>query len=240
MVESGGCRVLIDCGFSAKELEKRLALIDVDPNTIDAVVVTHEHADHFKGVATTASRYGLDVWMSHGTWLGSGAREHGKLHLFHADQGAFCIGDMEMLPFTVPHDAREPCQYLCSVGKVTLGILTDAGAVTGHIVEALSTADALVLECNHDETMLANGPYPPRLKARVGGIYGHLSNRQAAQLLAGLDASRLQHLAAAHLSEKNNHPEKAKATLLEASPDMEDRLTLFDQHQVGNWMEVLA
>lgn len=239
LVESAGSRVLLDCGFSSRELVRRLASVDVDPATIDAVVVTHEHTDHIKGVATTASRYRLDVWMSHGTWLGCGAWEFERLHLFHADQGPFLIGDMEVLPFTIPHDAREPCQFLCNADKATLGILTDAGTVTGHIVEVLAEADALILECNHDETMLAEGPYSSRLKTRVGGIRGHLSNRQAAQLLGGLDVSRLQHLAAAHLSEKNNHPDKVRSTLLEASPKIAEPLSLLNQNDVSDWMEVL-
>ncbi len=240
LIESGNHRVLLDCGFSTKELLQRLARVDVDAATLDAVVVTHEHGDHIKGVAATARRLGLEVWMSHGTWLGNGGREYERLHLFHADQGGFRIGDIDISPFTVPHDAREPCQYLFSAAGSTLGVLTDTGAVTGHIVDTLSSADALILECNHDERMLAEGPYPPRLKQRVGGRQGHLSNRQAADLLARLDSGRLQHLVAAHLSEKNNHPDKARDALLETSPEIEARLTLLNQDQVTAWVEVVG
>ena len=240
LIESSGSRVLLDCGFSTKELEKRLAIANVDPATIDALVVTHEHADHIKGAASTARRYGIELWMSHGTRLSSNIKANERLNLFHADHGSFSIGDITISPFTVPHDAREPCQYLFSSRQVTLGVLTDTGSVTSHIVEALTDADALILECNHDEQMLAEGPYPPRLKMRVGGVHGHLSNRQAAALLARLDSSRLQRLVAAHLSEKNNAPDKAREALLDADPLIESKMSILAQDDVADWVEVVS
>lgn len=239
LIETAGCRLLLDCGFAVRELEQRLAQAGVDPRTLDALLVTHEHGDHIRGAVPFARRYRCDLWMTHGTWLGGGAEEIEGLHLFHAGQGPFHIGDAEIQPYTVPHDAREPCQYRIRSGKRCLAVLTDAGASTPHLMDHLQDADALVLECNHDEAMLANGPYPPRLRARVGGAQGHLSNRQAADILARLEPSRLQHLAAAHLSEKNNHPGKARAALLEAAPEMEPRLSLLTQDGVGDWVEVV-
>ena len=238
LVESRDCRVVVDCGFTLKELEQRLSDHGVDPQTLDALVVTHEHGDHSKGIAPLVRRYGLPVWMTYGT--SRSCKGNYDRRLFHAADGGFSLKDLEITPYTVPHDSREPCQYLFTSGGVTLGVLTDTGMLTPHINEILSIADALVLECNHDETMLAQGPYPPRLKARVGGIHGHLSNRQAAELLKHLDCSRLQHLAAAHLSEKNNHPDKAKTALLDAAPEIEDRLSLFEQDSASRWMEVVA
>lgn len=239
LIETAGCRLLLDCGFSVRELEQRLASVGVDPRTLDALLITHEHGDHIRGAAPLARRYRLDLWMSHGTWLAGGAEEIDGLHLFHAEQGPFQIADTEIAPYTVPHDAREPCQYRFRCGKTRLAVLTDAGTSTPHLLNHLMDADALVLECNHDEGMLAAGPYPPRLRARVGGAQGHLSNRQAAEILSRLDSSRLQHLAAAHLSEKNNHPGKARAALLEAAPGLEERLSLLSQDRPGAWVEVI-
>lgn len=239
LIETGTCRLLLDCGFSVRELEQRLAQIGVDPQAIDALLITHEHGDHIRGAAPFARRYRCHAWMTHGTWLAGGSEAIDHLHLFHAEQGSFRIGDADITPFTIPHDAREPCQYRIQTGSLTLAVLTDAGTATPHLMHHLREADALVLECNHDETMLANGPYPPRLRARVGGNQGHLSNRQAADILSRLDAPRLQHLAAAHLSEKNNHPDKAKGALLDAVPEMKDRMSLLSQDRAGEWVEVV-
>ena len=239
LVESGDCRLLVDCGFSLKELERRLALLGIDPQTIDALLVTHEHGDHSKGLKPFVRRYGVEVWMTHGTSRSRGGSVEAA-RLFHAEQGCFSIKDIEVTPYTVPHDAREPCQYRFSSGGVTLGVLTDAGVVTSHIIEHLIGADALVVECNHDEVMLAGGPYPRHLKERVSGFQGHLSNRQAADLLTRLDIPRLQHLVGAHLSEKNNHPDKARATLLTVAPELEGCFSLLSQDDVGDWLEVVG
>jgi len=135
-------------------------------------------------------------------------------HCFSSHE-RFRIGDLEIAPYPVPHDAREPCQFVFSDGAVRLGVLTDAGSVTAHMVKALDSLDALILECNHDPELLACGPYPVRLQQRVGGRYGHLSNQQAADLLSQIATTRLQHLVAAHLSEKNNRADLARQALAE-------------------------
>jgi phosphoribosyl 1,2-cyclic phosphodiesterase len=240
LVEAGGCRLLLDCGFSLKELERRLAAIDVEPESLDALLITHEHADHLRGVAAFQRRYRPALWMSHGTWLGSGLGEVEDLHLFHADQGSFRIGDLSITPFTVPHDAREPCQYRFEYQRLRLGVLTDAGAITSHIQEVLDGVDALILESNHDPRMLAQGPYPPSLKRRVGGSLGHLSNLQAAEFLAQLGLDRLQRLVMAHLSEKNNCPGLARETLLGRFPQLEHKTTTLLQDEVSGWFDIIA
>ena len=212
LVEAGDTRLMIDCGFSCKETEKRLQQLEVAPDSIDAILVTHEHSDHIAGVARYSRRHGTPVWMTPGTEAMHQGGDVAEMNLFSSHQ-SFCIGDVTIQPFPVPHDAREPCQFVFSDGRHRLGLLTDTGSITRHMVEALEGVDALILEFNHDPDMLADGPYPPGLKARVGGDYGHLSNGQAADLLGRLDLGRLKLLVAAHLSEKNNHPDLAREHL---------------------------
>jgi phosphoribosyl 1,2-cyclic phosphodiesterase len=205
LVEAGGTRVLVDCGFSCAEAEKRLARLSLQPQDLDAILVTHEHSDHIAGVARLSRRYRLPVWMTAGT---EAAHKGGELADYRCinSHRPWRIGDLEVQPFPVPHDAREPCQFVFSDGRWRLGLLTDTGSVTAHMLQALDHLDALILECNHDPGMLAGGPYPPALKQRVGGPYGHLSNQQAADILDKINRDRLQHLVAAHISEKNNDP----------------------------------
>ena len=149
-----------------------------------------------------------------------------------------CIGDIEVLPVTVPHDAREPCQFVLGHAKLRLGVLTDLGSVSRLVRETYARCDALVLECNHDADMLANGPYPYPLKKRVGGDFGHLSNAQAAALLAGTELGALQHLVAAHLSEQNNSPARARAALEAVLGQDDGRLLLADQESGFGWLGI--
>ncbi|MET0103492.1 MAG: MBL fold metallo-hydrolase [Sedimenticola sp.] len=238
LIESDSCRLLLDCGFAAKEIERRLALLDVAADTLDGILVTHEHQDHIRGVGAMARRYRLPVWLSHGTYRKGRCGELPEVHLFHSHQGDFQVGDIQVSPFTVPHDAGEPVQFMFTTQSGRLGVLTDTGMVTPHIVEVLAPSDSLLLECNHDTGMLRNGPYPPALQRRVGGNYGHMSNAQAARLLAQLETGRLRNLVAAHMSEKNNLPELVREALLEAAPEIEGRLSLAAQDSVTGWFDV--
>ena len=206
-------RVLLDCGFSAKEVERRLARLDVRAEQIDAILITHEHADHIGGALTLARKWSIPLHMSWGTARAVGADDAPvDLHVLWGDESVM-VGDLEVLPYTVPHDAREPLQYVFSDGASRLGVLTDVGVATAHITTVLSGCDALVLESNHDVGMLATSRYPASLKARIGGMHGHLNNDAAAGILAALDRSKLRHLVAAHLSRENNLPELAQAAL---------------------------
>lgn len=198
-----------------------MARLGRSPEQLSALLVTHEHGDHIRGIPVLARKYGVPVWSTSGTgiMLQDGALP--ELHRLDAHAGME-IGDLEIHPYIVPHDAREPCQFVFYDGRRRLGVLTDTGRITAHICQALDCCDALVLECNHDPLMLAQGPYSSSLKARVGGPLGHLSNAQAAELLTRIDATRLQHIVAAHLSEKNNRPNLARAALataLDCEPD---------------------
>ena len=185
------------------------------PDDLAAILVSHEHSDHISGVAGLSRRYGIPVWMTAGTEAAHKGGQLAEWRCFSAHQ-SFEIGDLRVQPFPVPHDAREPCQFVFSDGVRRLGLLTDTGSVTPHIIAALDRLDALILECNHDPKMLASGSYPERLKQRVGGPFGHLSNRQAADLLTSIDTDRLQYLIAAHLSEKNNLPQLVLESLTTA------------------------
>jgi phosphoribosyl 1,2-cyclic phosphodiesterase len=237
LVEQGDTLLMVDCGFSCVEVERRLQRLGRTADQLTAILVTHEHADHIGGVARLARRYQLPVWMTAGTAAMHRDGELPQQHRFNGHE-SFTIGELEIHPFPVPHDAREPCQFVFTDGARRLGILTDAGSITEHMVRSLEGCDALLLECNHDPRMLATGPYSPRLKARVGGHLGHLSNQQAAGLLQRLDCHRLQHLVAAHLSDKNNTPELARQALHAVTGGGDDGLCIADQEQGFGWREL--
>ncbi len=215
LVGSGDTCVMIDCGFSVAAAETRLARLGVAVGDIAAVLVTHEHSDHIGGVARLARRYGIAVWMTPGTFAAAPDKDIPGLNLFSCHE-SFEVGDLRIEPMPVPHDAREPCQFVFGDGDRRLGILTDTGHITRHIAERLSGCDALVIECNHDLDMLMRGPYPMTVKRRVAGDLGHLNNSQSAALIHDLDTGCLQHLVAVHISETNNTRDLALEALASA------------------------
>ena len=234
LVEADSTLVMVDCGFSCRETERRLLQRGVSPADLSAILVTHEHGDHVRGVPLLARKYDLPVWMTRGTRRMLKDDRLPCVHHFDGHSG-FTIGALQVQPFTVPHDACEPCQFAFEYQQLRLGVLTDTGWMTPHILASLQDCDALLLECNHDTGMLAAGPYSDALKARVGGSLGHLSNAQAGHLLAQLDTSRLQHLVAAHLSDKNNRPALAQAALAGVLACEPDWIGVADQEQGLDW-----
>jgi phosphoribosyl 1,2-cyclic phosphodiesterase len=238
LVEAGATRLLIDCGFGIRDTVARLARIGVAPESITAIIVTHEHSDHVGGVAAFAARYQTPVWLTFGTLSAVAERFAGLPKVYGFDtHDAFAIDAIQVRPFPVPHDAREPVQFVCSDGQWRLGVLTDLGVSTLHVEASLSGCDALVLECNHDAGMLAQGDYPHALKQRIAGRFGHLDNEAAAGLLSRLDNSKLKHVFAAHLSQHNNMPDLARAALATALGCSLDWIGIADQHDGFGWRE---
>lgn len=238
VVEYADTRLLIDCGFSAKEIEKRLARLELRPADIDAIVITHEHDDHWRGVSRFSRRYEIPVWLTPGTRAAKATDALAVTELYSPHE-PFAIGDLELFPYPVPHDAREPAQLVIGNGDKRLGILSDIGYVTPHVREMIDACDALVLESNHDPELLATGPYPASLKRRVGGRLGHLSNPQAAALLGEIDASGLQQLVVAHISESNNRPELAQAALAQALSTTADWVHVANQREGLSWRSLV-
>lgn len=216
LVEDGETCLMLDCGFGLRDTVARMHSAGRKPESLAGILVTHEHGDHLGGVFRLARKYSLPVWMTHGTRIASGDKGEG-IDLRVIDSNACLrIGQFDVQAFPVPHDAREPVQYVFSNRQFRLGVLTDIGEITAHVCDMLSGCDGLVLECNHDAQMLAGSDYPLSLKRRIASRYSHLENVSAASLLRQIDCSRLQHLVAAHLSERNNHPALAVDALATA------------------------
>jgi phosphoribosyl 1,2-cyclic phosphodiesterase len=239
VVQAGRTCVLVDCGFGMAETGARLARLGLSVECISGIVVTHEHGDHISGVARLARKHSIPVWLTHGTRLAlcdalDGLPELTEISPHHF----FSIGGLLVQPYAVPHDAAEPVQYVFGDGAKKLGVLTDTGCSTPHIEASLDGCDALVLECNHDAAMLANGDYPASLKRRVGGRFGHLNNVDAATLLARLDKRRLQHIVAAHLSRKNNTRELAVTALSAVLDCNADWIAVATQQEGFGWREI--
>jgi phosphoribosyl 1,2-cyclic phosphodiesterase len=241
VAEVGATRVLLDCGLTARETEKRLARIGLAPADIAGIVVTHEHDDHAGHAFPFAALHRIPVWLTRGTQsaLAESGKVPGDVETRNFDgRASFAVGGIEVRPYTVPHDAREPVQFVFSDGAVRLGVLTDIGASTAHVEASLSGCDALVLECNHDLDLLWAGDYPKWLKQRISGPFGHLDNGSAGRLLAALDRSRLKHVIAAHLSQQNNRAELARNALAGAMGCAADWIGLSTQEEGFAWREL--
>ena len=239
VVEVGTSRLMIDCGFGVRDTAARLARLGLAPRDLDAIVVTHEHSDHVGGVAAFAAKQAIPVWLTFGTLSVVGERFACMDRVYGFDShDRFAVGAIEVHPFPVPHDAREPVQFVVTDGTARLGVLTDIGMSTPAVERALSGCDALVLECNHDAAMLSEGPYPPALKARIAGRFGHLDNAASSALLAALDNSRLRHIVAAHLSKQNNTPAHARTALAQALGCSDDWIGVADQSTGFGWREI--
>jgi len=241
VAEASGTVVLVDCGLSLTETERRLARAGLEPSQVSALLVTHEHGDHACGAFEFAAAHRIAVYLTHGTL--AALKAEGKvldgvaLSIVNGRQSFFVDG-IQVLPFTVPHDAREPVQYVLSDGASRLGVLTDVGISTSHVEKMLSGLDALVLECNYDRDLLWNGGYPRWLKERIAGPFGHLANPESERLLAALDRSRLKHVIGAHLSQQNNRPELARAALSRALGCEESWIGIAGQDDGFAWRSI--
>ncbi|MEO8857864.1 MAG: MBL fold metallo-hydrolase [Burkholderiaceae bacterium] len=242
VVEAGSglrpTRLLVDCGLTLKALEQRLARAGLGACDIDAIFITHEHGDHIGCAQGFARRQQIPIWMSAGTYAAIGSPDFDGLQRQAADGVAIELGEMRVLPFTVPHDAREPLQLRCSDGDLSLGIVTDLGHATSHVLEHLARCNALLLECNHEARLLASSSYHPALKRRVGGPYGHLSNEAAGAIARALCHDGLRTVVAAHLSAQNNLPELARAAVSAALQCAEQDICVADPVQGTQWQSI--
>ena len=236
LVRAGDTLVMIDCGFSVRETVRRMARLCVEPQQLNAILVTHEHADHSSGVAALSRRFQVPVYLTHGTFGTGRCDGSHEQRLFNCEDH-FTIGNLSIKAVAVPHDAAEPCQYRLSWGTHTLGILTDLGSITPHVIDNFRACHSLLLEFNHDLSMLLDGPYPAHLKQRVGGDWGHLNNQQAAELLRQIDSSALRHLVVAHISEKNNSRALAQDALLSVLDSL-DKVIFAEQASGFDWLEL--
>jgi phosphoribosyl 1,2-cyclic phosphodiesterase len=205
--------MLVDCGLGIRQLDLRLRQAGMLGDQIDAIFITHEHADHIGCARQFALRERIPVYMSHGTYAAINQPDFGGLLRLTCDGAEIALGPLQVKPFTVPHDAREPLQLTCTDGATRLGVVTDLGHASDHVLQQLAGCATLLLECNHDPALLAASTYPYFLKRRVGGAWGHLANEAAAAIARHLRGDGLKQVVAAHLSEQNNRPELVRAAL---------------------------
>jgi len=229
-------RLLIDCGLGPRQLAARLGESGLAIDDIDAIFITHEHSDHVGCMQKIALRHRIPAWMSHGTYSAIGAPDlDGLLHVA-ADGQAIDLGAFEARAFTVPHDAREPLHLRCSDGATHVGLLTDLGHATEHVLSHLRGCHALLLETNHDREMLSVSSYPAFLKRRIGGAYGHLGNHVSAEILRAVHHGGLKRVAAAHLSLQNNRPDLARAALAQAIGWAPEQIDVADPRTGTGWI----
>jgi phosphoribosyl 1,2-cyclic phosphodiesterase len=231
-------RLLVDAGMSLREIDLRLARVGLSGGDLDAIFVTHEHGDHIGCALALAERYELALWMSRGTWRALGDIGPSARLRFARDGEAIDVGDLALHPFTVAHDAAEPLQLRCCDGDSSVAILTDLGSITAHMLDNVAGCNALLLECNHDEAMLAASRYPASLKARIGGRFGHLSNATAVELLGRVAGPRLRHLVAAHLSRENNRPALARGALAACWGSRPEDIVVADPERGFDWLSL--
>lgn len=238
LVEAGGHRVLIDAGFSCRQLELRMGLLGVDPSTVEALILTHEHSDHVCGAELFSRRYDVPVFGTAGTLSELPLKKPG--HTLQSGK-THRISGFEVEPFAIPHDAREPVGFVLEddAGH-RLGLAGDLGSRTRLAWGRLRDLDLLILEANHDLTMLRDGPYPWALKQRVSGRHGHLSNREAAEGIPELVNDRLRWVVLYHLSQTNNLPALAAAEVGEALhiSGASAQTVVTKQHEPTEWLAV--
>jgi phosphoribosyl 1,2-cyclic phosphodiesterase len=238
-VESSEARILIDAGLSAREIERRLQQIDRSPATLDGVLISHEHSDHIHGVGVLARRYKLPVYANRATWQRAQPIV-GRVDVLHefCTGSSFMLKDLIINPFSLPHDADDPVAFRLAWRRRTLAVVMDLGYPSQLVRERLRGCHLLLLESNHDESMLKAGPYPWPLKQRIGGKAGHLSNLQSSQLLRDVLHDELEHVILGHLSEINNHPDLARLTAQDSLGAKSTQVSVALQREISTWFEL--
>lgn len=248
-LEAGATSVLVDVGLSAKETARRMTEVGVEPTRLSALVVTHEHADHVKGIRVMSKTAGVPVFISEATrdecrfaGGGDGIRWGETI----SSSQPFQVGELDFHPFTIPHDGVDTFAFTVTSANVKVGIVTDLGYITQLVAERLRGADFVMIESNHDRDMLKVGPYPWPLKQRIASNTGHLSNDETSRWLREDFDGRAQHIVLAHLSRQCNHPELARLSALQALdergplfyPDAERRITVAHHDRPTEWFEL--
>lgn len=228
--------LMVDCGFSMKYTVASLAQKGCSAGDISAILVTHEHSDHIAGVSTLARRFNIPVYATPGTGRSHKLDRDIDIRWLELDEEV-AVGDLSFCPVAVPHDANEPCQFVFQGAGKKLGILTDLGSVSDHVVARFANCHALLLEANHDLELLWAGPYPPSLKQRVAGDWGHLSNAQAADFLTRQSLAQLNTLVLGHISEQNNSLDRVRAHFFPYESQL-SQVVYATQASGFDWLEV--
>lgn len=217
LVSGGNTKLLVDCGVSGKSVTSALADVDVYPEDISAIAVTHEHIDHIAGIGVMMRRYHIPVWANAATWTAMesqvGKIDKSLVNIFDNDS-SFEIGEIGVKPFSIPHDAADPVGYSFMCGDEKVAVATDIGELKKDLFEAIRGSKTILLESNHDVNMLEIGKYPPQLKRRIRGKLGHLSNDDAGRAAEFLVRLGTERIILGHLSEENNYPELARQTVI--------------------------
>lgn len=233
-ITDGLTSILVDAGLSGIEIERRLSSRGLSPENLDAIVVSHEHNDHIRGVGVLSRRFDLPVFISSKTYSSASSKlgDIENINNFHCGS-SFHINSLTIHPFSISHDAEDPAGFTVAKNGAKIGIATDLGIATSMVKEHLKECSLLVLEANHDAVMLAEGPYPWSIKQRVKSRVGHLSNEESKNVLSEIKHDGLRHVVLAHLSEQNNTPQKALAEVGAALNNCDTCLSVAQQHQCG-------
>lgn len=237
LVEARDTLVLVDCGFSTVEVKRRLAILGKRPEDLDALLVTHEHNDHIAGAARLSRRYQLPVWLTHGTYADAPDQDFFSVQFLNSHT-PLRIQALDIQPLPVPHDAREPAQFIFGHECKRIAAITDLGHVTPHVLDQVRGCDGIAIEFNHDLGQLTDGPYPAPVKARVAGPLGHLNNVQAANLVGASLQPNLQWILGLHISAKNNSLEAVHSALYEHAADAIGRFEVASQDEPSGWYRV--
>jgi len=237
LIEHDNRSLLIDCGFSRKNLLVRLQQAQSDGHQLEGLLVTHEHSDHAKGAMQVCELFDIPLYCSAGTAIHMKWTSHRLWNQINCGD-LLDVAGMKVGAVTVPHDAREPLQFVVEGGGRKLGVLSDLGSLTRRIVDAYKGCHGLQLEANHDPDMLKVGPYPPSLQKRVAGPWGHLSNAQCADLIRQVYWDGVQHITAGHISEKNNHPDLVFGELAQVLGRLAEQVEILAQDEISGWREL--
>ena len=238
-ISDGSTSILVDAGLSGIEIERRMKSKELNPEKLDAIVISHEHADHIHGVGVLSRRYSIPVYISKKTFKAA-SPFLGKINEFKKFECGekFTINNLTFHPFSISHDAEDTAGFTVSLNSTKIGIATDLGIATTMVKEHLKKCSVLILEANHDPDMLANGPYPWPLKQRIKSRTGHLSNEQSKALLQEIQHDALEHVILSHISETNNTPQKAISVVGQAITCCRPNLDFAGQYYSGALLQI--